>query len=348
MNGPHVLGARVEQLTGWFAAEVDGFAAPFTAIELVSGGRSNLTFALTDQAGQRYVLRRPPLGEHAATAHDVLREGLIAARLAGSGVPVAPVVGRCENSDVIGAPFFVMRFVDAAVLAHPDHARQTFPAGVPGMAIARSVVDALVRIHSVDLVTVGLGSLARPLSYVDRQLKRLGTSLERLDDASPALALHVRDLLVANAPPTGNGAGLLHGDYKLGNLMLDGAGRVLAVLDWELASFGEPMADLGWLVASWAEPSDPQWIVQPATVADGFPRRTAIAELYAGATGRDVDRLDYYVALAFWRWSCINLGVRQRVRRAELAGQVIDVEAIEWQIDWQLAHAETLLRSGQS
>ena len=348
VNGTDVLAARADRLTTWFAAEVVGFAAPFSAIELVSGGRSNLTFALTDQAGQRYVLRRPPLGEHAATAHDVLREGLIAARLAGSGVPVAPVVGRCEDSDVIGSPFFVMRFVDAAVLAHPDHARQAFPGGIPGTAIARSMVDALVQIHSVDLTAVGLGSLVRPSSYVERQLKRLGASLDRLDDAPPALALDVRDLLVANAPPAGTGGGLLHGDYKLGNVMLDGAGRVLAVLDWELASFGEPLADLGWLVASWAEPSDPQWIVQPATVADGFPRRADVAELYAGASGRDVDRLDYYVALAFWRWSCINLGTRQRVRRAELAGQVIDVEAIERQIGWQLARAAALLRSGQS
>jgi aminoglycoside phosphotransferase (APT) family kinase protein len=348
MNGTEVLGARAAELTTWFETEVDGFAAPLTAIELISGGRSNLTFSLTDQAGQRYVLRRPPLGEHAATAHDVLREGLIAARLAASGVPVAPVVGRCEDSGVIGAPFFVMRFVDAAVLAHPDHAGRAFPDGVPGTAIARSVVDALVQIHAVDLAAVGLESLARPMSYVDRQLKRLGASLERLEDAPPPLALTVRDLLVADAPPTGDGGGLLHGDFKLGNLMLDRAGKVLAVLDWELASYGEPLADLGWLVASWAEPSDPQWIVQPATVAEGFPPRADIAELYADATGRAVGRLDYYVALAFWRWSCINLGIRQRVRRAELAGQVIDVEAIERQIGWQLARAEALLRSGPS
>ena len=325
------------QTTLAVAERVPGLRPPLDIVP-IQGGRSNLTLLLRDAGGDRYVLRRPPLGAQPGTAHDVLREGRIVAALAGTGVPVAPVVGSDGTDDVVGAPFFVMRYVDAAVLSTPDDAHA---AGIPGDRLATALAGTLAELHTVDLDAVGLGGLRRPGGYPARQLRRLSRGLDHDARARFPMLEPVRDRLAAAVPPQAADR-LVHGDYKLGNVMVDPGGAVRAVLDWELTSVGDPLADVGWLVASWAEPGDGPWLVPPATLAGGFPGRAELAAAYAEAAGRDLADLDYYVALAYWRWSCINAGTRRRYLAGTTPGE-LDLAALDAQVGWQLDRAYELL-----
>jgi aminoglycoside phosphotransferase (APT) family kinase protein len=326
-------------LGGWLAEHAPGYAGPLT-IDLLAGGRSNLTYRLEDAAGNRYALRRPPLGDLVGSAHDVGREYLIVSSLGATDVPVAPVVGSCPDPGVIGAPFFVMRFVDGHALSTPESADVLSPAA--RVRAGQQLAELLTRLHAVDLEATGLAQLHRPGSFVERQLRRL---MRQQDDAMLAdfpLLREVHDALAA-AVPAETGTGLLHGDFKIGNMLLADDGTINAVLDWELASVGDPLADVGWLVASWADDSDGTWLVPPPTTAPGFCSRDELKELYAAASGRDVRLVDYYVAFAFWRWSCINTGTRRRYLAGAMPGRTLDVGALEAQVAWQLERAAQLL-----
>jgi aminoglycoside phosphotransferase (APT) family kinase protein len=333
-----VLEPYLSALAAWLAPRVGPVGLSLRA-ELVSGGRSNLTFALTDGRGQRYVLRRPPAGEHAASAHDVLREAFILAHLAGSRVPVPAVLGECPDPDVIGAPFFVMDFVDGVVLAD---AAAVGRHDLDRRRVAAGMIDALVAIHAVDLDAAGLGRLRRGGSYAARQLKRLRNGLHDDSVMRFPLLVDVHERLV-RVMPAQSGDSLLHGDFKLGNVIVGRESELRAVLDWELGSVGEPVADVGWLLASWADSADGRWLAPPATMAGGFPSRADMAKRYSAASGLDLADLDYYVALALWRWSCINAATRRRVVLGTGSGTPVDIGALDAQIAWQLARALDLL-----
>jgi aminoglycoside phosphotransferase (APT) family kinase protein len=320
----------------WAARHLPGSGPPYQLTQ-VSGGRSNLTYLLTDAAGRPRVLRRPPLGTGPGSAHDVLREASIIAALAGSPVPVPAIAARCSDPAVIGAPFFVMEFVPGRVLADP--------ASVPaaGPELARAMAQALAAIHDLDLAGRGLDGMRRPGSYAGRQLRRFAPVIEQAQSAS-GLLRRVGDELGRRLPERESATTLLHGDFKLANVILRPDGQLAAVLDWELASSGEPLADLGWLVASWAEPGDGPWLVPPATLAGGFPTRAELAGAYATASGRPVAGLPYFVALSFWRWSCINVMTRARYLEGRSPGLDLDVTRLDAQVRWQLERALELLR----
>jgi aminoglycoside phosphotransferase (APT) family kinase protein len=333
--------SRLAGLGDWLAATVDGFAGPVTDVRKLATGRSNLTYVLTGGDGTRYVLRRPPEGVGSSgRGHDVLREARVIDGLGPTGLPVPRVLATCHDAELIGAPFFVMDFVDGAVLTRPTDADSTGLTSDRSRAerATKALVGTLGDIHAVDLTAVGLDDLRRPGTYVERQLRRLGASVAGLPD-SPGRddLLALQEPLRAAAPPEQQVA-LLHGDYKLGNLMLDPASlSVAAVLDWELCSTGDPLADVGWLIASWAQPEDGRWLVPPATAAGGFPSRDDLAGWLADPT-RPARDLDYYVAFAFWRWSAINLGTRRRAMQGTTGGEV-DVDALDAQVAWQLSAA---------
>ena len=268
----------------WFEANVEG-ASPPLAFERISGGRSNLTYGVADSDGRRWALRRPPLGERLASAHDMGREHRIISALQGTPVPVPPVAGLCEDESVNGAPFYVMGFVDGAILRSQREATDAFDEGERA-AIGTRVVDTLVAIHDVDPDAVGLGELGRREDYAARQLHRWQRQWEGSKTREVPLVDEVHDRLVARIPEQGP-ATIVHGDYRLDNMILDTrSGEVAAVVDWELCTLGDPLADVGMLTVYWSEPGDDLIpLIDPPTTAPGFPTRAEIRRSLRRAVG---------------------------------------------------------------
>lgn len=307
MGLPNGISGNVEQ---WLVGNIDGATAPFSYVQ-IAGGHSNLTFAVTDAAGHRYVLRRPPLGHRLASAHDMGREHRIIAGLAGSMVPVAPALGYCDDESVNELPFYVMRFVDGLVVRDKAFAEQVLTPAARTRA-SESIVDTMVAIHGVDINEVGLADLGRHEGYIARQLKRWHQNIVDQRTRDLPLVESVYEELSRRIPEQKE-VTLVHGDYRLDNCMVNPDGDVIAVLDWEICTLGDPMADLGLLMVYWNGPHDDTsaWSNSVCT-ADGFLDRAQLAARYAGKSGRDISQLDFYTAFAFWKLACIIEGVYAR------------------------------------
>jgi aminoglycoside phosphotransferase (APT) family kinase protein len=298
-------------VTAWFRANVPGVRPPL-AFAPLPGGRSNLTFRVDDAAGATWVLRRPPLHGVLPSAHDMGREHRVISALAATPVPVPAAFGLCQDPAVTGAPFYVMGYVDGIVPR--DEATVAARLAEPARAAAAdSLVDALVALHQVDPDRVGLGGLGRREGYLERQLARWKRQLTQVATRPlPALDEAHRRLSAAIPAQVGP-ARVVHGDFRIDNAVLSPAGRVLAVLDWELCTLGDPLADVGLLQVYWAEPGDETMpLVTAPTATPGFPSRAALAEAYAARSGRDLSRLDYYVAFAYWKLAVVLEGVVAR------------------------------------
>jgi aminoglycoside phosphotransferase (APT) family kinase protein len=295
---------------GWFADHVAG-AKPPLAFEKIAGGRSNLTYAVSDAAGGRWALRRPPLGKTLSSAHDMGREHRIIAALTPTAVPVAPAVGLCADESVNGGvPFYVMDWVAGPVLRSRREAERFDEAG--RRAIGERVIDTLAAIHAVDPDTVGLGDLGRREDYVGRQLRRWQRQWEGWKTREIDLIEDLHRRLEARIPAQRETT-LVHGDYRLDNMILTEAGEVAAVVDWELCTLGDPLADVGMLMVYWAQPGDTQTaLLDPPTMASGFPVRDELKARYAERTGRDLGELDFFVALGYWKLAIILEGVYAR------------------------------------
>jgi aminoglycoside phosphotransferase (APT) family kinase protein len=294
----------------WFAENVPG-AEPPLSFERIAGGHSNLTYRVTDSGGRQWALRRPPLGKTLGSAHDMAREHRVVSALAGTPVPVAPVVGLCEDESVNEAPFYVMEFVEGPVLRGLAEA-EAFPDHGDRQAIAERVVDTLVEIHAVDPDAVGLGELGRKEDYVARQLRRWQGQWEKSKTRELAVIDDVHETLAAAIPEQGP-ATLVHGDYRLDNMILTPRGEVAAVVDWELCTLGDPLADVGLLMVYWPKDGEEATSLgQPANLAPGFPDRDFLRGRYAERSGRDLSRLDFYVALGYWKLAIILEGVYAR------------------------------------
>lgn len=305
----------------WLSSSI-GTTAEVTDATLVAGGRSNLTYRISTTIGQ-LALRRPPHGERSATAHDVGREYTIMSSLAGTSVPVPAPRGFCDDISVLGAPFYLADFIHGHVIRSAPEAA-ALPLGVRA-AVADRLVATLFAIHTVDLESTGLASLARPGDYIQRQLRRWSRQHGDVADPSPALTrLHAK--LSANAPAPGTMA-LIHGDYRLDNVILDGAGRIEAVLDWELATIGDPLADLASLFITWAGPaSEVLHHDGGPTTVPGFGPPEKVLECYEELSGRPLRDFDFYEAFAYWRQACILEGVVDRYRRDMTAGDRTSVD----------------------
>jgi aminoglycoside phosphotransferase (APT) family kinase protein len=295
---------------GWFADNVPAAEAPLS-FERVSGGRSNLTYEVADAAGHRWALRRPPLGKRLGSAHDMGREHRVISALAPTPVPVPPVVGLCEDEAVNGAPFYVMEFVDGPILRTIAEA-ELFPEPEDRRAIGERVIDTLVAIHDVVPDEVGLGELGRKSDYVARQLHRWHGQWEKSRTRELAVVDSVHARLADRIPEQGPAA-IVHGDYRLDNMILSAGGEVAAVVDWELCTLGDPLADVGLLMVYWSQPGDEFVpLFEPATMAPGFPTREQLAQRYAERSGRDLAQLDFFVALGYWKLAIILEGVFAR------------------------------------
>jgi aminoglycoside phosphotransferase (APT) family kinase protein len=312
------------KLEEWFAREVDG-AEPPLSFDRISGGRSNLTYGVRDSGGRRWALRRPPLGRRLASAHDMAREHRILAALAPTDVPVPPVVALCEDESVNGAPFYVMEFVDGPILRTRQEAEAAFEEP-EREAIGERVVDTLVAIHAVEPERVGLGELGKKEDYVARQLHRWQGQWEKSKTREVPLVDDVHDRLARRIPEQGP-ATIVHGDYRLDNMILSPAGEIAAVVDWELCTLGDPLADVGMLLMYWSEPGDELMpLFDPPTTAAGFPKRDVVRSRYAELSGRDLAEIDFYVALACWKLAIILEGVFSRYAAGQYGK---DAEAYE-------------------
>jgi len=268
-------------------------------IEAIGEGHSNLTF-LVEREGARVVLRRPPRGPLPPSAHDVVREARLLEALRPHGTPAPEVLATCEDEAVIGAPFYVMAWVEGHVLT------EAMPPALAGEAerVAECFVDGLVDLHAVDARAPELAGFGRPEGYLERQLRRFG-GLYETNATRPLPDLEaVADWLAANLPESPPST-VVHGDYRLGNVMVaPSPARLAAILDWEMATVGDPLADVGYMTAMWSEPSDPPNPVSDlsaVTRGAGFPGRNFLVERYAERTGRSLDALPWYQVLALWK-----------------------------------------------
>ncbi|MCW2770137.1 MAG: acyl-CoA dehydrogenase [Aeromicrobium sp.] len=309
----------------WLSAvSPDAVAGPLEA-SLITGGKSNLTYLVTDGAHD-YVVRRPPLGHVLATAHDMAREHRVMAALAGTAVPVPRMVALCEDVDVIGSPFYVM---DRVVGTPYSRAAQLEPLGPERTrTITERMVDTLVDLHAIDYREVGLGEFGRPDGYLERQVRRWKKQLA----ASTSRELPGMDELVAhlesNIPASGDGT-IVHGDFRLDNLLVEDD-RVTAVLDWEMSTLGDPLTDVAILLAyqqlaAAAPPSSSGGaVVTDAPLAPGYLSSDEVVARYATGSGRDVSDLGYHLSLAFFKLAVILEGIHLRHSQGQTVGAGFD------------------------
>ena len=290
-----VTGVDTGRVTAWLAERVE-LVTPL-AFELVAHGRSNLTYVVTDSSGSRWVLRRPPMGQVLASAHDMGREHRIIAALQGSGVPVPGVVGMCTDESVNGAPFYVMEHVDGSILKNiGDTADFT---AAQRRTMSESLVDTLAVLHDVDPDGVGLGELGKKSDYLARQLRRWTRQIEQGSNRDLPLFDDLARRL-NDAMPAQQGAGIVHGDYRLDNCMIGPDHTVAAVLDWELCTLGDVLADLGGMLMWWGDPtSSTNPMTDVPTLAEGFLSSDEVVSRYEALTHRDLAALPYYVSFQY-------------------------------------------------
>ena len=340
-----VRGIDREPVSSWLAEHIDGAVGPFD-FSLIAGGHSNLTYLVTGADGARFVLRRPPLGAVLATAHDMAREHRIISGVDQTSVPAPRALGVCEDESVNGAPFYVMSHVEGVVLHDSVATTEAFPEPASRRQLGDSVVEVLATLHTVDPAAIGLGDLARTDAYLDRQLKRWRTQWESSKTRELPAMEEAYELLVA-AKPEQRYSGIVHGDFRLGNMLVDPASsRVVAVLDWELCTLGDVLADVGFLLNNWAQPDEGavSGAAQYPTVAGGFPTREELVARYSELTGFEVGNIEYYRAFQAWRLAAIVEGVLARYLKGVM-GDAGEPDRFRLQIDNLAVEALSMLRS---
>ena len=335
MTGDITAGIDDAKVASWFSSHVAASVPPLE-YELIAGGHSNLTYKVVDRRGNNFVLRRPPLGHVLATAHDMAREHRIVSAVGTTQVPVPPTLGVCEDSEINGAPFYVMGYVDGEVL-HSDAEAETLGES-DRMTLSRRVAEVLAELHSIEPDDIGLGDLGKREDYLGRQLRRWSRQWDQSKTRELPTMEHVQGLLEAQKP-TQVGSTIVHGDYRLGN-MLTRFGEILAVLDWELCTLGDPLADVGYLMNNWVDPDEAPAGSSAPTLAGGFASRDELLMWYANASGRDVSDVAYYRAFSYWRLAAIVEGVLNRYLNGAMGDQDnVDTNVFKEQVEMLAAPA---------
>ncbi len=289
-------------------------------VELLAGGRSNPTFRVADDT-RRWVLRRPPYGHVLPTAHDMGREYRVQTALADTAVPVARTRLLCEDESVIGAAFYLMDLIDGVTLRDPA---QTGRLSVEQRRrLSAQLLDTLVALHEVDPAEVGLAAWGRPDGYLQRQLRRWREQWDASTTAPRPEVDELLDLLGRTLPLACPEPGIVHGDFKLDNVMVDRSDPtvVRGVLDWEMSTLGDTSADVGILLSFWDEPGEfPNPISQGTTAFAGFASREEMARRYAAARGIDLEDLTWYLVFADLKIGIILEGIHARHRRGQTVG----------------------------
>lgn len=339
-----IKGIRIDSVTEWLAGNVDGLTPPFD-FALIVGGHSNLTYRVTDKNGRRIVVRRPPTGAVLATAHDMAREHRIVTAVGKSDVPVPATLGLCEDVEVNDAPFYVMDYVDGTVLNDASTTEALLKTEARA-ALSEHTAEVLAALHKVDPDTVGLGDLAKREDYIPRQLKRWRGQWEK----SKTRELPQMEEVFAGLSegiPEQVGAGIVHGDYRLGNMLVSGEGRILAVLDWELCTLGDTLADVGYLMNNWFQPGDETQDTAAAfgpTAVGGFSTRDEFTARYAEIIGREVSSINYYRAFQYWRLAAIVEGVLSRYLKGVMANEA-NTDMFRTQVDGMANSALELIEN---
>jgi aminoglycoside phosphotransferase (APT) family kinase protein len=318
-------GIDLPAVTRWYEAHVPGACGPL-GLERLPGGHSNLTYLVTDGAGARTVLRRPPTGELLPSAHDMGREHTVIAALGPVGIPVPAAIAMCADPGVTGAPFYVMSYVEGRVL-HEATDVNAWLDGAGRRRAGESLVEVAAALHRVDVEAVGLGDLGRHDGYVGRQMRRWYGQYQQSRGSTPLID-EVHDRLQDRLPPQQR-VSVVHGDYRLGNCISAADGSVAAVLDWEISTLGDPLADLGYALATWAEPGDEvRTISTSPSDLPGFASRAELAAHYRARSDLDTSGLDFYLAFSYWKLACINQGVWARYDSGQMAADGVDVDGI--------------------
>lgn len=356
----------LDALSHWLDGQGIGPAGGELAWERIGDGQSNITYLVQrgdGDAAQRFVVRRGPRPPLPPSAHDMVRESRIQRVLGSRGVSVPRILGTCEDESVLGVPFYVMEHLDGVVVT--DHEPPALATAQARARTSQAVVDTLVALHAVDVSDPEVAALGRPEGYLERQVRRFSglwpqVSTRKLEDFEP-LAVW----LAEHMPPQA-GHAVVHGDFRLGNLMLehgdghggglghgDGGGPdhgdgtpypglgVLALLDWEMATLGDPLADLGYLTATWSDPAWEPTVMDHSTVTrqDGWWSREELAQAYARATGADLTHLAWYQALAMWKSAVFCEAMYTRWRRGERADDTTFAPFLEEGVPGLLARA---------
>ncbi|MGN6781193.1 MAG: phosphotransferase family protein [Marmoricola sp.] len=310
-------GLDLDRLGSWFADNVPAAGGPLTA-ELIAGGKSNLTYVVTD--GTRdWIVRRPPLGHVLATAHDMAREFRVITALRDTAVPVPATYGLCTDDSVLGAPFYVM----ARVPGTPDRRAEELEAlgEERTRGIAERLVDTLAALHAVEPGAVGLADFGRPEGYLGRQVARWKKQLDASHNRDLPLADELHARLAADVPPE-SAAGIVHGDYRLDNVLVDEQDRLRAVLDWEMATLGDPLSDVALMIVynRLGAAADSNAVTN-VSAASGFLDERAVIERYAAGSDRDLSRFGFYLGLATFKLAAILEGIHYRYLHGQTVGE---------------------------
>lgn len=297
--------------------------------ELIAGGKSNLTYVVTDGSSD-WIVRRPPLGHVQATAHDMGREFTAMSALAGTGVPVPAMYAHCADPDVLGAPFYVMERIEGVAMRRASELEARGPERTA--AITKDLVDVLARLHAVDPDEVGLSEFGRPVGFLERQVRRWGQQLEgsKTQERPAAEELHRR--LTEAAPGVGgdpSALGIVHGDYRLDNCLVGDDDRIHAVVDWEMATLGDTRTDLAlMMVYETLGRSDAGELVSDVAKADRYPDNAGQLAAYAAASGREpgdmAEGMHWHMALAYFKLAVILEGIHYRYLQGQTVGEGFD------------------------
>jgi aminoglycoside phosphotransferase (APT) family kinase protein len=318
-------------LADWLELERPGLLSGPLEATLITGGKSNLTYTVTDGTTD-VIVRRPPLGHVLATAHDMAREHRVITALGPTGVPVPETYALCEDEGVVGAPFYVMERVDGTPYNRASQLEALGPDRT--RTITERMIDTLVALHAVEPTEVGLDDFGRPDGYLERQVRRWKKQLE----SSRSREIAGMDELITRLErdiPTGGDSTIVHGDYRLDNLLVDDdADTVNAVLDWEMSTLGDPLTDVAVLVAyqqlaeALQDPGKPAGavtsMVTDAPLAPGYLSTDDVLERYHSQSGRDVSDLDFHLALAYFKLAVILEGIHYRHSHGQTLGSGFD------------------------
>jgi aminoglycoside phosphotransferase (APT) family kinase protein len=336
-----VTGIDEANVTAWMVDHV-GATAPIE-FELIAGGRSNLTFRARDAAGKTFALRRPPVSHVLPTAHDMVREHTIISALYPLDIPVPQPLGLCVDDAINERPFYVMEFVEGAILRDRNQAEAAFELDIRA-TIGDHLAETLAQLHDVNVEAAGLGELGRHEGYIERQIRRWRGQFEqtRVEGVDRETVIEEVGDKLARSIPTQQRVAIVHGDYRLDNTVLDGEGKVRAILDWEICTLGDPMADVGVLLCYWSEAGDATSALLGAapTSAPGFATRDQVLKSYAAHSSLDVSHVAYYQAFGYWKLACIMQGVFARYRAGATAGDTGSVD------DWP-AHIAMLAETAK-
>ncbi len=336
-------GIDVEAVSQWLDENIAGATAPYE-FELIAAGGSNLTYRVRDASGQVWALRRPPVAARLATAHDMSREWKIMSALdRNSDIPVPRMLGYCDDTERFDAHFYVMSFVEGTIIRDSKSVESLSAAQCK--AATDALVDVQAAFHNLDVDAIGLGDLAKTRDgYVARQLRRWSRQVDAGKTRELPLLADLHQRLGEHIPPETRRPSLAHGDYRFDNTVIDEQCNIVAVLDWELCTLGDPTADFVWSLLYWAQPGDAiSWLLDAPTFSEKFPSRDYVIDRYQQACGQSLEHLDYYMAFSWWKQACIVEGVYSRLQQGASGGMVVDsLDAVAQRVEDYLDQANAL------